>query len=190
MSSISGKVFVVTGSASGIGLATTTTLLARGALLGLCDLSQDGLSELVNGLNDDQKKRVVSGAVDITDRTAVASFLRLTKEHFGKIDGIANIAGTAGHKLGHHEIWEIDEKEYDFVMDINVKGIFNILSETLKPGLLQGPGSIVHTASMFAERGFSKGAVYSTSKHAGIGMIKSAAIEGGKRGIRVNSVMP
>ena len=190
MSSVLGQVFVVTGSASGIGLATTITLLTRGARLGVCDVDQDRLSELVNGLSVDQKKRVISRAVDIADRTAVASFLRLTKEHFGRIDGIANIAGTAGHKLGHHEIWEVDEEEYDFIMDTNVKGIFNILSEALKPGSLQEPGSIVHTASMFGERGFSKGAVYSTSKHAGVGMIKSAAIEGGKRGIRVNTVMP
>jgi NAD(P)-dependent dehydrogenase (short-subunit alcohol dehydrogenase family) len=113
-----------------------------------------------------------------------------TKEKFGKIDGIANIAGTAGHKLGHEEIWEVDDKEFDYIMDVNVRGVFNVLSEALKPGLLEEPGSVVHITSMFAERGFPKGAVYSTSKHAGVGMVKSAAMEAGKRGIRVNAVMP
>jgi NAD(P)-dependent dehydrogenase (short-subunit alcohol dehydrogenase family) len=75
-------------------------------------------------------------------------------------------------------------------MDVNVKGLFNFLREGLKPGTLQEPGSIVHAASMFSERGFAKGSVYSASRHAVIGMVKSAAIEGGRRGIRVNSVMP
>ncbi|KAJ5642559.1 hypothetical protein N7490_006559 [Penicillium lividum] len=189
-SPVAGKVFVITGSASGMGLATATTLLARGAFLGLCDLHHDGISKFVHDLNEEQKARLVSRSVDITNRSAVAAFLQLTIEKFGKIDGIANFAGTAGHKLGHHEIWEIDEAEYDFIMAVNVKGIFNILSEALKPGFLQKSGSIVHAASMFAERGFSKGSVYSTSKHAGVGMVKSAALEAGKRGIRVNIVMP
>lgn len=173
-----------------MGLATATTLLARGALLGLCDMNQDGMLKLVHDLDEEQKTRLITHAVDIADRSAVASFLQLTKEKFGKIDGIANLAGTAGHKLGHHEIWEIGEEEYDFIMAVNVKGVFNVLSEALKPGFLQEPGSIVHAASMFAERGFSKGSVYSTSKHAGLGMIKSAALEAGRRGIRVNIVMP
>ena len=75
-------------------------------------------------------------------------------------------------------------------MDVNVKGVFNLLSEALHPGVLQEPGSFGHAASMFADRGFAKGSVYSSSKHAGIGLVKSAAIEAGKRGIRVNVVSP
>ncbi|KAE8329831.1 oxidoreductase [Aspergillus sergii] len=189
-SSIANKVFIVIGSASGMGLATATSLLAKGAFLGLCDINQDGLSELFQSLNEAQKNKVITQVVDITNRPAVASFLQSTKEKFGRIDGIASFAGTAGHKLGHQEIYEIDEAEYNFVMDINVRGIFNILSEALKPGLLQEPGSIVHAASMYSERGFAKGSIYSASKHACIGLVKSAAIEAGKRGIRVNAVLP
>ena len=189
-SSIANKVFIVTGSASGIGLATATTLLAKGAFLGLCDINEDGLSKLLQSFNEDQRSKIITHVVDITDRPAVASFLQLTKERFGRIDGIASLAGTAGHKLGRQEIHEIDEKEYDFVMDINVRGIFNTLSEALKPGVLEEPGSIVHAASMYSERGFAKGSIYSASKHACIGLVKSAAIEAGKRGIRVNAVLP
>ncbi|KAE8342476.1 hypothetical protein BDV24DRAFT_162366 [Aspergillus arachidicola] len=136
------------------------------------------------------KNKVITQVVDITNRPAVASFLQSTKGKFGRIDGIASFAGTAGHKLGHQEIYEIDETEYNFVMDINRRGIFNILSEALKPGLLQEPGSIVHAASMYSERGFGKGSLYSASKHACIGLVKSAAIEAGKRRVRVNAVSP
>lgn len=189
-SSLGGKVFVVTGSASGMGFSTATVLLERGAKLGLCDINQHGLSKFIQDLNTDQRSRVITDIVDITNRSALASFFRLTKENFGRLDGIANLAGTAGHKLGHEEIWEISEEEYDFVMDINVRGTFNLLSEALRPGLLREPGSIIHVGSMFSERGFAKGSVYSASKHAGVGMIKSAAIEAGKRGIRVNLVAP
>jgi NAD(P)-dependent dehydrogenase (short-subunit alcohol dehydrogenase family) len=189
-SQFSDKVFVITGCASGMGLSTSQLLLARGALLGLCDINNDALSKLVSGLSEKEKSRVIVQAVDLGDRSTVASFLQSVKTKFGKVDGIANLAGTAGHKLGHEEIWQIDDKEYDFVMNVNVRGVFNILSEALKPGFLQEPGSIVHVASMFSERGFAKGSIYSTSKHAGIGMAKSAAIEAGQRGIRVNVVMP
>jgi NAD(P)-dependent dehydrogenase (short-subunit alcohol dehydrogenase family) len=188
--SVAGKVFIITGGASGMGLATATLLLARGAQLGLCDTNEPGLSKVVEGLNNDQKSRVLASVVDITNRPAVASFFQSTKKRFGKINGVANFAGVAGHRLGHEQIWEIEDQEYDFIMDVNVRGAFNILSEALKPGLLEEPGSIVHAASMFAERGFSKGAIYSASKHAGIGMVKSAAIEAGKRGIRVNAILP
>ncbi|KAB8250068.1 hypothetical protein BDV35DRAFT_377642 [Aspergillus flavus] len=127
-SSIANKVFIVMGSASGMGLATATTLLAKGAFLGLCDINQDGLSKLIQSLNEPQRNK-----------------------KFGRIDGIARFAGTASHKLGRQEIYEIDETEYNFVMDINE------------------PGSIVHAASMYSERGFAKGSVYSASKHASIG---------------------
>ncbi|KAI9307793.1 oxidoreductase [Cunninghamella echinulata] len=189
-SSIVGKVFVVTGSASGIGFETATTLLAQGALLGLCDVNHEGLLKFVSELSEENRNKVVMQAVDVTNRSAVASFLKLTKERFGKIDGIANVAGAAGRKLGHQTIWEIDEDEYNFIMDTNVKGTFNILSEALKPGLLQNSGSIVHVGSMFSERGFSKGSIYSASKHACVCMVKSAAIDAAAKDIRVNLVMP
>lgn len=189
-SSIASKVFVITGSASGIGYATAVTLLAKGANLALCDINQDGLTKFVQNLDADQKSRVITGIVNVTDRSAITSFLQQTQEKFGRIDGIASIAGTAGHKLGHDEIWKTNEEEYNFIMDINVKGIFNLLSEAFQPGVLRGPASIVHVGSMFSERGFAKGAVYSASKHAIVGLVKSAAIEGGQRGIRVNVVMP
>jgi NAD(P)-dependent dehydrogenase (short-subunit alcohol dehydrogenase family) len=75
------------------------------------------------------------------------------------------------------------------MMDVNVKGIFHLLGAALKPGVLEEPGSSVHAASMFSERGLAKRSDCS-SKHAVVGLAKSNAIETGKRGIRVNMVMP
>ena len=172
------------------GLCDNEVLLDQGASLGLCDINEDSLSKLQSELSTQYKERICTKAVDITNCSAVESFLQMVKEKFGKINGIANLVGIAGRRLGHQEIWETSEKGYDFIMDVNVKGIFNLLSAGLKPGVLTEPASVVHATSMFSERGFSKGSVYSCSKHAGIGLIKNAAIEAGKRGIRVNIVMP
>lgn len=189
-SSLQGRAFVVTGAGSGMGLSTATTLLNHGAFVGLCDITERGLSDFEATLDGKEKERVLTQVVDITKRSDVASFLSSTKARFGRLDGIVNLAGTAGRRLGHEQIWQMTDEEYDFVMGVNVRGPFNILSEGMKPGLLSEGGSIVHTGSMFSERGFSKGAVYSASKHAGVGLVKSAAIEGGSRGIRVNMITP
>ncbi|KAG7114226.1 hypothetical protein HYQ45_007080 [Verticillium longisporum] len=68
-------------------------------------------------------------------------------------------------------------------MNTNVRGTFNVLSETLKPGIIAEAGSIVHMFSMYGERAFPKGGIYSDSKHAGIGLVKSPAVEAAARGI-------
>ncbi|KAJ8118397.1 hypothetical protein OPT61_g595 [Boeremia exigua] len=182
------RTYIVTGAASGIGLATAQALYAEGASLSLCDLDQAGLYKAAYNL-DPSGDRVLSSVVDITDRAAIRSLLSSTKEKFGSIDGVANSAGTAGHKLGTHNIWDASDKEYDFVMNVNVKGAFNMISESLKPGMLNHGSSFVHVGSMFSIQGFEKGAVYAASKHAVLGLVRSAAKEGKDR-VRVNCVLP
>lgn len=189
-SSFSGKVYLITGGASGIGLSTAKALLGRGALVALCDINEAGLSKFLEEVPESEKTKVFVRNVDITDRAAIRSFVSAAKQKLGRIDGCANIAGTAGRRLGHEEVWEISDEQYDFVMGINFRGAFNVLSETLKPGVMEELGSIVHVSSMYGERAFPKGSVYSASKHAGIGLVKSAAVEAAKRGIRVNIVTP
>ncbi|RKL46478.1 hypothetical protein BFJ70_g2967 [Fusarium oxysporum] len=188
--SLDGKSFVITGGASGIGLSTASGLLDAGAQVALCDINQDGLSAFTNSLQGGKESRVFTKRVDITDRKSVVAFLLDAKAKFGKIDGSAHIAGTAGQKLGQQPIWEVPDEQYDFVMDINLRGVFNILGEFMKPGYLEEPSAVVYVSSMYGERGYAMGSIYSASKHAGIGLAKSAALEAGKRGIRVNIVTP
>lgn len=76
----------------------------------------------------------------MTDRNAVGTFLARTKRHFGQVDRIANFAGTGGHHLGVQSVWETQPQEYDFIVRLNVGGIFNILAEGLRPGFLSEPG--------------------------------------------------
>lgn len=188
--SLSSKVFIVTGAASGMGLATAKVLLERGASLGLCDINKSLLLEYIDSLPESQRSRVVAEPISVIEENSIVGFLDQTKQKFGKVDGIASFAGTGGHKLGSQLITDTEEKEYDFIMDLNVRSLYYILKHTLQPGFLNEPGSIVHITSMYAERGFQNGAIFTASKHAANGMVKSAAMEVASRGIRVNTVMP
>lgn len=94
-----------------MGAATATTLLHQGASVGLCDISEDSLSKLAKDLETDYKNKVFVQVINITNRTDVLTFLHKVKSHFNRFNGIANLAGTAGHRLGHEEIWEITDDE-------------------------------------------------------------------------------
>jgi NAD(P)-dependent dehydrogenase (short-subunit alcohol dehydrogenase family) len=190
MASHAGKVYIVTGAASGMGLATTKLLLSRGASLGICDINEKLLKEYTDSLKIDISSRIYAAPISVIDQKAVREFFDQTEQRFGKVDGIANYAGTGGHNLGKQLITDTDEAEYNFIMDLNVRSLYYILQHALQPGFLQEPGSIVHVTSMYAERGFLNGAIFTASKHAANGMVKSAAREVGKRQIRINTVMP
>jgi NAD(P)-dependent dehydrogenase (short-subunit alcohol dehydrogenase family) len=188
--SLKNKVFCVTGAASGIGLATVKTLLARQALVSIADLNVASLDAVYDSLENSQVERVFKKALDVADREQVRIFLDETKNHFGRVDGVVNSAGTCGRLMGTREVWEIPSTEYDLVMDVNVRGTFNFLAESLKPGFLESNASIVNIGSTASQRGIKNGAPYSTSKHAVVGLTKSVAQEVGPRGIRVNIVLP
>ncbi|KAM0279438.1 hypothetical protein ACHAQH_004598 [Verticillium albo-atrum] len=189
MSSSNGKVIIIAGSASGMGLETARILLSEGAQVGMCDLNGQALNEIHQELPAEQQQKVLTGSVDVTNRETVKAFLEKVKSHFGHVDGVANFAGTGGHELGTEAVWETSDKEFDFIINLNVKGAFNVLAESLKPGFLSHKGSFVHVGSMFSLQGFYNGAVFAASKHASLGMVRSAAKEVGDRA-RVNCVLP
>ncbi|KAK5123772.1 hypothetical protein LTR85_002408 [Meristemomyces frigidus] len=189
-SSLNGKVIAVTGGASGIGLATVQKLLSSGASVSLCDVNGETLGAAEAALAAKEANTLIRN-VNVAHRPSVQAFLEETRKNFGKLDGVVSAAGVAGHRLGLDEAWATTSEEYDFIMDVNVRGTFNILAEGLKPGVLSEPGgSVVCVGSMFSQRGFKKGVLYAGSKHAVVGMAKSAALETGARGIRVNVVLP
>jgi len=190
-SAMQGKVFIVTGGASGIGLATVRELLKRGASVSVGDIQSDTLRAAVAPLKARYGDRLHHDVLDVTKREQVRSFISTTLQAFQRLDGYANIAGTGGHRLGHEDVSATSDEEYDFIMNLNVRATFIALGETLRPGTLSGPdGSVVCVGSMFGQRGFKSGAVFAASKHAMTGLAKSAALEAGKRGIRVNVVEP
>ncbi|KAK9257987.1 oxidoreductase [Lipomyces tetrasporus] len=174
---LAGKAFVVIGSASGMGLATVRTLAQHGAQLAICDINESALEQVESELAREREARVIIQAVDVTDPEGLKRFLEMAKQRLGKIHGIANFAGTGGHKLGLESIWETHPEEFNFIMDLNVKGTFNVLGETLNRGI-------------WRSLEVCKAPVFAASKHAAAGLIKSAALEVGQRGVRVNCVLP
>ncbi|KAK6332690.1 hypothetical protein TWF730_004349 [Orbilia blumenaviensis] len=183
------KTFVIFGGASGMGLATTLTLLENGANVAFSDINRENLTMRLSELHGDLKSRAFIQIADVTDREGVSEFLNAAKAKFGEVDGVANFAGTGGRELGTEAVWETSDKEFQFIIDLNVKGLFNILSESLRPGFLVEGASFVHIGSQFSLQGFKNGAVFAASKHAALGMVRSAAKETGAR-VRVNCVLP
>ncbi|KAJ6005149.1 hypothetical protein N7451_003093 [Penicillium sp. IBT 35674x] len=188
MASLAGKAFTVTGAASGIGLATAKILAARGASLFIGDINEAAMEKAAAIISN--SGRVEKAVLDVRDRSAVRSFMQKCQSRFGRIDGCANVAGVSGKRMNIDHIWELDAAEYDFVMNVNTRGVFNCLAEQLTPGMLPEDASIVNISSICGLRGLPKGAVYCASKHAVVGLTRTAAIEAGPRRIRVNSVAP
>ncbi|OJJ29959.1 hypothetical protein ASPWEDRAFT_188360 [Aspergillus wentii DTO 134E9] len=183
------KVYLIIGSASGMGLATAKSLLSQGARLAVCDISESNLDALVTSLPASQQTNILARAVDVVNASVIRDFLQSAKAHFGRLDGIANFAGTPGHELGTEGIWETSVAEYDYIMNVNVRGLFNVLNVACAPGFMEDGASIVHIGSIFSVQGFKNGAVFAASKHAAVGMIKSVAKEMGER-LRVNCILP
>lgn len=190
MASLAGKVITLTGGASGIGLATAKILASRGAFLAIADLRQAELKTAVEEIKESARGKVTAEVVDVRDRAAVRAFLESTLKEFGQIDGCANIAGVLGESMGVRKIWELESSEYDFVMDVNARGLFNCLAEELRPGLLKEGASIVNAASIMSKRAPGAASPYVASKHAVEGLTKAAAVDAGERGIRVNCFAP
>ncbi|KAF5710881.1 2 4-dihydroxyhept-2-ene-1 7-dioic acid aldolase [Fusarium mundagurra] len=185
--SFKGKVIAITGAASGIGLATAKFLASEGAILALSDTQAKALQAA-------QKEIASTGTesegtvVDVRDRAAVEAWAQKTVQRFGKLDGLVTSAGVVGKQQMKAEIHEINDDDWDFVMDVNVRGTLNSLRAFI-PSLNTG-ASIVTLASYSGLAGMGKFGAYVTSKHAVVGLSRTATAELGPKGIRVNCVCP
>lgn len=188
--SLSGKVIVLTGAASGIGLATAKLLASRGAILSLADNNDTLLSTAVKDIlaTAPSGTSCFGTVVDVRSRTQVDAWITATVEKYGGIDGCGNIAGVIGKCQGSQRTWEITDEEYDFIMDVNVRGLMNCLRAQI-PHVKKG-GSIVNASSICGVVGLPLCSVYCASKHAVVGMTRAAAKELGPKGIRVNCFNP
>lgn len=183
MSQLKGKVALITGAAGGIGAATARAMHREGASLVLCDLEGSGQAALAHELGD----RAIACDMDVTSEEETAAAVKAAQDAFGHIDIAVLNAGTEG---AAGAIGETPLANFDKVIDVNVRGVFIGLS-AIMPVMKAGPGgSIVILSSTAGRRGTPNLSPYITSKHAVVGLMKCAALEGASDGIRVNTVNP
>lgn len=185
-SSMEGKAVVITGGAGMIGHAAAMCLARAGADVMLVDINAAALAAR-RGAVEALGGRVETFVADVSKSADVQAYVARAVELFGRIDGLFNNAGMEG-KLG--PIYEYDEAEYDRIIAVNQRGIFLGLRYVLPVMLKQGRGAVVNTGSIASERGLAGACAYNATKHAVIGLTRTAASEVGAKGVRVNAVMP
>ena len=182
---LDGRTMFVTGAASGIGRATALRAAELGATLALGDIDGPGLAETAEEVGE-AGATVGTYEFDVTDAAAFQAAIDDTVEEFG-LDVVFNNAGV-GHPSAPVE--ETDESLRDYVIDVNVKGVWNGCHASLPHLKAQGSGAIVNMSSLAGFVGLPGQAAYSLSKGAILNFTRAVAQEAGPSGVRANAVCP
>ena len=182
---LDGRVAVVTGAAGVIGTATMRLLAERGARLVAVDRREHDLKAAIQDLP--ARAEALAVAADVTSEDEVKEYVRAATDKFGTIDVFYNNAGIEGDIK---PITEYSLESFRRVLDVNVVGVFLGMKHVLPVMLKQNKGSIINTASIAGLMGSPHIAVYSASKHAVIGLTKTASWECTGTGVRINCVCP
>jgi NAD(P)-dependent dehydrogenase (short-subunit alcohol dehydrogenase family) len=159
-------------------------LLEKGAKVLLVDLNEDALKQTVDDLGGDQVSFCVA---DVSKDSDVKNYVHTAIERYGRIDHLFNNAGVEGVVK---PLTEYPEDTFDQVMNVNVKGVWLAMKHAFPEMAKTGGGSVVITSSVAGLQGTAMMMAYTASKHAAIGVMKVAALEGADMGIRVNSIHP
>lgn len=188
MFSLAGKVAIITGGAQGLGQAMAFSLAHAGATIVIADLNEEKADQTVRSLRD-AGFEAISCAVDIAERKSVDHLMQEVLGRFGRLDVVINSAGVNRRYF----MEDISVEDYDTIMDVNLKGTFNVCQAAGKAMLGQGtPGSIINISSMSSliincRRPVG---VYCSSKAGVNGLTRAFAAEWAPHGIRVNAIAP
>lgn len=185
MAKLTGKTAMITGATGGIGEATAKLFLAEGANVMLVGRSAEKLEETRHRLGE--HAGLAHFVADATDEAATAAAVEATVKAWGGLDVMFANAGTEGVAT---PIVSIQMADFERVLRTNVLGVWLAIKHAVEPMKLRSGGSIIATASIAGSRGFSGGAPYIASKHAVLGLVKTAALELASVGIRVNAIAP
>ncbi|WP_254536888.1 SDR family NAD(P)-dependent oxidoreductase [Halomarina litorea] len=180
-----GKTVFITGAGAGIGEATALRAAEEGAHVVVTDVDREGAEATTTAIRE-AGGEAVTHELDVTNADRFHDLVQATDEKYG-LDVLVNNAGT-GHPPAYTE--ETDAETRDFVMDINVNGVWNGCHAALPIMKEQGSGSIVNVASLAALYGLPKQAVYSLTKGAVLNFTRAVAAEAGPKGVRANAVCP
>lgn len=186
MTRFEGKVVVITGAAGGIGRAAALRFAAEGASIVAVDLEGDGLAETTS-LVEQAGGSASAIAADVTLAADVERYVTFAAETFGGVDVLFNNAGIEG---AMSPLEQYPDDVFSAVLDVNVKGVWLGMKHSADAMRQRGGGSIINTASIAGIKGTPGLIAYGASKHAVVGMTKTAAVELAPAGIRVNAVCP
>lgn len=186
MMSLDGKVAIVTGSGNGIGRAIARAMAAAGAKVVVSDLLEDDGERTVQEITDSGGSAIFV-ATDVSDAEQAQNLIETAVTTFGGLDILVNNAGTSG---GYARLHEIEPKDFDRVVNVNLRGTFLCSKYAIPHFLAQKDGRIVNIASTYGLVGAPNSPAYCASKAAIINLTRQLAVDYGPDRIRVNAICP